>query len=602
MTDKNDWRARYNTEKQARLMLQLDVKRLRKQRTEFKRIAEERKVTRDRFKNALIACVVVWAVMAGAGVMELCRSYGSSEEQYASTTYPVLADGPLYVSETSPGYVLGSIHIANGSTRCSGTVISQGEQYAAAVSAAHCFQGKIGGIFDAFNPDGSSMEAQLLDIDRDADVALFRVPADKILGRSWVPPEGKIPTVGSYSAIGYTHTRGPIYKSCDIIDSGKWRSQKGSPRARYRVKTGTFGGGDSGGGVFKNGALIGIISCCERDPAASNNKEISGCAHSALCRFLVRNRKQLDGCGPYGCPPDYPQERRYRRQPPDWSPSPNIPIRPPNQQQEQSPAPPITDPGDTVPPPPGWEPSKPAPDPPSTTPIQDNRITVVIQQIDKLSDELNKLAIKVAQIEAIPGQKGNDGMPGNAGPAGPKGDKGDKGDPGPKGEQGEPGLPGTPGLKGDEGVGIVNVALIEDELVVNLSNGQTIYAGKIEAGDAGGGWDEGRIKAIEVALFDLSTRPEPEPTPITPAVYHLVLTVDPSAQYWPQLQSRYREAADDFNIRLLQKPAVEIEGELPALVLYKDGTPQKWWRGQNTVYQRLTDVARGQANLLIERK
>src|SRR5690606_39031834 len=102
-----------------------------------------------------------------------------------------------------------------------------------------------------------------------------------------------IPKVGVYSAVGYTHTKGPIYKSCDFKGGGGWKTQGGGSVWSYHVETGSFGGGDSGGGVFKNGALITIISTCEKSAARSDNKQINGCAHIELVKFLKRNERLL---------------------------------------------------------------------------------------------------------------------------------------------------------------------------------------------------------------------------------------------------------------------------------------------------------------------
>src|SRR5690606_38665920 len=114
--------------------------------------------------------------------------------------------------------------------------------------------GKIGGEFICHNPDGSQTTAILLAIDRDRDVALYKVPADEILGHSWVPHKNCIPEVGYYSAVGYTGGRGPEFKNVNRMGNKGWKSRGGTDIWSYRVKTGDFGGGDSGGGVFKNGA------------------------------------------------------------------------------------------------------------------------------------------------------------------------------------------------------------------------------------------------------------------------------------------------------------------------------------------------------------
>lgn len=483
---------KYVQERQANAVLKMQLAsesatltRIRNERTRYKRLYR-------RYMPAFYTSVSCWiaCLAGGAGYYASSRD---SEPQYVAATvseptaaqqaYASLPDGPVQVSDVSPGYVLGSIHLANGDTRCSGTVISQGVEYAAAVSAAHCFRGVIGGHFTAFNPDGSSMEATLLAMDEKNDIALFRLPADKILGRSWVPDDGCIPDVGVYSAVGYTHTTGPIYKACQLADRGKWRSEGGGEVWMYRVlyeqsppKTG-FGGGDSGGGIFKNGALLTVISTCEKNSAAWDNREMRGCGHGELAAFLRRNRDNLRGCGPHGCPPnpDPRQEQHYRQQPPDWKPSPNIPIRPPT-----DPATPVPDPKNDVPPPPGYPPQKPDAPPP---PAEDARVDRVIQQVSQLALEVTQMQAVVNHINSIAPRDGQDGPPG---PQGPKGDKGDRGEPG-VGTPGPAGLQGPPGEPGSPGAGIKSAVVnAERHLILMLTSGETIDAGPImvTSGDA----------------------------------------------------------------------------------------------------------------------
>ena len=83
-----------------------------------------------------------------------------------------------------------------------------------------------------------------------------------------------------------------------------------------------------------------------------------------------------------------------------------------------------------------------------------------------------------------------------------KGDKGDQGEQGlqgekgDKGDQGEQGLQGEKGDKGDQGVGVSEVAIENDELVITLSNGNVINLGNIkgakgEKGDKGDTGEQG---------------------------------------------------------------------------------------------------------------
>ena len=94
-----------------------------------------------------------------------------------------------------------------------------------------------------------------------------------------------------------------------------------------------------------------------------------------------------------------------------------------------------------------------------------------------------------------------------------KGDKGDQGEQGlqgekgDKGDQGEQGLQGEKGDKGDQGVGVSEVAIENDELVITLSNGNVINLGNIKGakGDKG---DKGDIGEQGVSITNVTLTAE----------------------------------------------------------------------------------------------
>ena len=63
---------------------------------------------------------------------------------------------------------------------------------------------------------------------------------------------------------------------------------------------------------------------------------------------------------------------------------------------------------------------------------------------------------------------------------GPKGEKGDKGD---KGDTGEPGKDGNDGVDGQDGVGITEVTIVDGKLIITLSNGNIIDLGNVVGKD-----------------------------------------------------------------------------------------------------------------------
>ena len=623
-----DWQAAFYREQQARVSLQHKCDRYRKERNNNATIAKERKAKFNQLNTkyqrmrlavgvslVLLFFVSIEAVRSDSKPIEEQKKV-STEVEFDQTDFVAeYSDGLIKVDYTTPSYILGSVHLANGETRCSGTIISKGEEWAAAVSAAHCFSGRIGGKFTIYYPDGSEAEATLLAMDKEHDISLFKVPASSVLGHSWVPHKGMIPKVGSYSAVGYPATRGPEYKNVKL-----WRTNENRGTIwMYRKMDNTrFGGGDSGGGIFKNGALLTVISTCEKNSSRYDNKELRGCSHDCLVDFLTRNEQQLRGCGPWGCPPG-PQYENHRRRPPGWRPEPNIPIRPPRRErrqqtppQEQYQEPPQNVPPDEyydeplppegapdipedAPPPPLDDPENDFPQqlPPQQAPPQGQQggttIQVLQSQVIKVNSDLQSW---VQQFIALNGKV--DALSTRVDNI----KEGAKGERGLSGEDGEDGKDGEDGEQGPTGPGFVRVWVEENQVFYETTEGDVVNAGPIDCVCEGDDEElKSRLDALEQAIENLS---EVQPTPVEDKRTHFVLVADPEAEYWNSLERRYNEARDDFSTKLVLRPAIEIEGELPALALYKEGIPVKAWRGRDSVFQRLLDIAQGHAKKLID--
>lgn len=303
------------------------------------------------------------------------------------------------VSTVTPSHVLASVKMKNGGSRCSGTVVSRGVKYAAIVSAAHCVAGRIGGKATFVNADGSTFQAELIAFDRKADLSLFRGPADKVLGHSWIPRT--MPKASKWDAVGYTSGGAIQYKTIQPY------------RGHYYVRSGPFAGGDSGGGIFADGALVGVISASGDSDRFRNGVEVkkynkylyAGCSHSALVAFITRHAGQLTQCGPNGCPPgrSYPY-----RQSPNFNPNtPNIPIVLPRDNRRD---------------------------------VPDTEKTA---RIKALEDAIAGLRKQIDGIKVAPGIDGADGKPGPPGPAGRDGAAGPAGPAGKDGRDGKDGKPGT---------------------------------------------------------------------------------------------------------------------------------------------------------------
>lgn len=222
--------------------------------------------------------------------------------------------------QDTPNCALASILIYNGRLQGSGTVISKGDQYAAILTAAHNFKGKVGGDFWVYYPDGTYTKAILLAHDTKRDLALARVAVDTIVGHVYVPKEM---TEDRFSAVGYTNGQGPNFK--DVTYRGHCINNHKKRMWSLQVTSGDLWNGDSGGGVFLGNALVGVTS--ERDAytyqQGQTYKNMYACAFEEIIQFLQENKLLLAGCGDWTQPPE---AAAVADAPPLWRPNPNIPL------------------------------------------------------------------------------------------------------------------------------------------------------------------------------------------------------------------------------------------------------------------------------------
>lgn len=146
-----------------------------------------------------------------------------------------------------------SVRINNGG--CSGVIIAAGAEKAYGVSAAHCAAMEKQ-EFKVHFADGRSANARWLRIDRSVDLAMFTLWSRDILGVSPVRnglPDGQFDA----RAIGYPSGEGPNIKDISLRSAS---SAQGIPRNAFTIRSGKGWGGDSGGGVFVDGKLIGVVS------------------------------------------------------------------------------------------------------------------------------------------------------------------------------------------------------------------------------------------------------------------------------------------------------------------------------------------------------
>jgi hypothetical protein len=205
----------------------------------------------------------------------------------------------------TPKSVLSSVLIYNGTSQGSGTVISKGDKHAAILTAAHIFEGKIGGNFWVYYADGTYTEATLMAHDPNKDLALACVNADTII--DYIPVAKDLPA-GDITSVGYPNGQGPNYKRLKYNGQNKRLWNLG-------LLSGTTGEGESGSGDFIKDQLVSVNVMRNQ-----YNSELYSRAHQDVVEFLNENKSILSDCGDWSIP------SKVGNGPPFWKPSPNVPI------------------------------------------------------------------------------------------------------------------------------------------------------------------------------------------------------------------------------------------------------------------------------------
>lgn len=299
-----------------------------------------------------------------------------------------------------------SVRMVNGSvSQCSGTVFSKGENHAVAVGAAHCFTGRVGGEFDV-RVAGKDAKATLIAHDVARDLALWKLPAS-VVGEVALFPEEQ--PEGPLTAIGYPGgTRTAEVKRLKYRDQ---YDEGGRYQWRCEVLEGKFQGGDSGGGVFMDGKLAGVI----------HGMEVRQVCDGATCRMVTYLHAVC-----YSDVRAFVESHKEK-----WADC----VEPTG--------------GRAVPPPPmDLADIKPPRD--GTFPDKDS--TQIILALLKRVEALEKSVAAKPDVPAVPGLKGD---------TGPKGEPGTAGKDGPSGPAGKDGRDGKDGVAGPRGpAGVVTVILI----------------------------------------------------------------------------------------------------------------------------------------------
>lgn len=278
---------------------------------------------------------------------------------------------------TLPPESLATLIMFNGDVQCSATVFDRDNEVGWCFGCGHCFEGRIGGQFTVFRPDGKTATATLValwTLERDGvDLSLFTIPAADVLAVA--PLAYEMPARPKrYDVVGYPAGVGPTWhplKAGRTCGCGKhwW----------FPLADGTIYGGNSGSGVFVDGQLCGVLSkrSMDRD-GGKGGSELQCATQAQLVAFLRAN------CRDGRCPPQFRQ--RYQFQP---RPNGDLP-RP-------------------VDPPPADPRAAPPAEPPSTATLA--QLLALVEkiagatkpeQITAIIEQLGTLQTKVDAVSAIP--------------------------------------------------------------------------------------------------------------------------------------------------------------------------------------------------------
>ena len=183
---------------------------------------------------------------------------------------------------------------------CSGTIVAIGSEYAYGVSASHCR-----GSADTFSYttyDGERGVGRWVMSDSGSDLSLFKIYAKD--APASVPVWADDIKVGkARQFVGYGMHGSKRYEyqgEKSMVESG---SRKKFDRYGFKLVGGKFAGGDSGGGVFLDDELIGVIS------HGTDMKYTYTSQHGQIVKFLEEAEKK---CGLR----DFFVRRRLNCQPP----------------------------------------------------------------------------------------------------------------------------------------------------------------------------------------------------------------------------------------------------------------------------------------------
>jgi hypothetical protein len=136
------------------------------------------------------------------------------------------------------------------------------------------------------------------------------------------------------------------------------------------------------------------------------------------------------------------------------------------------------------------------------------KLSVISLFIGKMMEVYEKRINYLEERQLQKGEQGDQGIPGKDGRDGRDGKEGQKGQDGKDGLNGKDGKPGAKGKDGTDGVSVVGAEVAPDEhLVLNLSNGNIIDAGKLPKAKASAGKDRVHVAGNAFQVTVSATAP-----------------------------------------------------------------------------------------------
>lgn len=159
---------------------------------------------------------------------------------------------------------------------CSGTVIARGKVWAYGISAAHCVD-EDGPVAIRFM-NGTRCKGTWESVDLGVDLALFRFSAKHLVAVIDLNPRRVSDGIRAYGLNGLKKLK---YSETGLIHDKSSRTKY--LRAEYKVESGKFDNGDSGGGVFVNGKMCGVIT-------HGKDEKLYAATHGQILTFLAEQK------------------------------------------------------------------------------------------------------------------------------------------------------------------------------------------------------------------------------------------------------------------------------------------------------------------------